>query len=141
VELLTYISAQNPIAYLQASRKAAQNAAPAYLYMFAWHTPQLDGRPRAFHCSEIPFAFANTDITENYTGASNEARKLGDKVAKAWINFARHGNPNHDGLPQWPAFTDANGAMMVFNNKCEVKNDPDGDARKLLTRMFYNKDV
>jgi para-nitrobenzyl esterase len=141
VELLTYISAQNPIAYLQASRKAAQNAAPAYLYMFAWHTPQLDGRPRAFHCSEIPFAFANTDVTENYTGASAEARKLGDKVAKAWINFARHGNPNHDGLPQWPAFSDSNGAMMLFNNKCEVKNDPDGDARKLLTRLFYNKDV
>ncbi|NNU34117.1 carboxylesterase/lipase family protein [Mucilaginibacter sp. S1162] len=141
VEILTYISAQNPIAYLQASRKAAQNAAPAYLYMFAWHTPQLDGRPRAFHCSEIPFAFANTDIAENYTGASAAARKLGNKVAKAWINFARHGNPNHDGLPQWPAFNDANGAMMVFNNKCEVKNDPDGDARKLLTRLFYNKDV
>ncbi len=141
VEILTYISAQNPIAYLQASRKAAQNAAPVYLYMFAWHTPQLDGRPRAFHCSEIPFAFANTDVAENYTGAGEVARKLGDKVAKAWINFARHGNPNHDGLPQWPAFSDANGAMMVFNNKCEVKNDPDGDARKLLTRLFYNKDV
>jgi para-nitrobenzyl esterase len=141
VELLSYVSAQNPIAYLQASRKAAQNAAPAYLYMFAWHTPQLDGRPRSFHCSEIPFAFANTDLTENYTGASESARKLGDKVAKAWINFARHGNPNHAGLPKWPAFSDANGAMMVFNNTCEVKNDPDGGSRKLLTRLFYNKEV
>ncbi|MES2807509.1 MAG: carboxylesterase/lipase family protein [Bacteroidota bacterium] len=140
VEILTYISAQNSMAYLQASRKAAQNAAPAYLYMFSWHTPQLDGRPRAFHCSEIPFAFANTDIAENYTGAGDEARKLGDKMAKAWINFARNGNPNHSGLPEWPAFSDANGAMMVFNNQCEVKNDPDGDARKLLTRIFYNKE-
>ncbi|MCC8425362.1 carboxylesterase/lipase family protein [Mucilaginibacter sp. UR6-11] len=141
IELLSYVSAQNPMAYLQASRKAAQNAAPAYLYLFAWHTPQLDGRPRSFHCSEIPFAFANTDVTENYTGASEEARKLGDKVAKAWINFARHGNPNHDGLPEWPAFTDTNGAMMVFNNTCEVQNDPDGESRKMLTRIFYNKEV
>jgi para-nitrobenzyl esterase len=141
IELLSYVSAQNPMAYLQASRKAAQNAAPAYLYMFAWHTPQLDGRPRSFHCSEIPFAFANTDVTENYTGASDEARSLADTVAKAWINFARYGNPNHDGLPQWPAFSDTNGAMMVFNNTCEVKNDPDGEARKLLTRIFYNKEV
>lgn len=141
VEVLSYISAQNPIAYLQASRKAALNAAPAYLYMFAWHTPVLDGRPRSFHCSEIPFAFANTAKCENYTGDTDEARQLADKVAKAWISFARTGNPNHSGLPEWPAFKDSNGAMMVFNNKCEVKNDPDGDARKLLTRIFYNKEV
>ncbi|MFD2865592.1 carboxylesterase/lipase family protein [Mucilaginibacter antarcticus] len=140
VEILTYLSAQNPIAYLQASRKAAQNAAPVYLYMFAWHTPQLDGRPRAFHCSEIPFAFGNTDVAENYTGAGDEARKLGEKMAKAWINFARSGNPNHAGLPQWPAFNDANGATMMFNDQCVVKSDPDGDARKLLTRVFYNKE-
>ncbi|GAA4099286.1 carboxylesterase/lipase family protein [Mucilaginibacter panaciglaebae] len=141
VELLSYISAQNPMAYLQASRKAAQKAAPVFLYMFAWHTPQLDGRPRAFHCSEIPFAFANTDKAENYTGSSDEARQLADKVAKAWINFARHGDPNHDSLPQWPAFTDDNGSMMIFNNTCEVQHDPDGESRKMLTRIFYNKEV
>lgn len=141
IELLSYVSAQNPIAYLQASRKAAQKAVPVFLYMFAWHTPQLDGRPRSFHCSEIPFAFANTDKTENYTGASDEAHALADKVAKAWINFARHGDPNHDGLPQWPAFNDDNGAMMVFNNTCEVQHDPDGESRKMLTRIFYNKEI
>lgn len=141
IELLSYVSAQNPMAYLQASRKAAQKAAPTFLYMFSWHTPQLDGRPRSFHCSEIPFAFANTDKAENYTGSSDEARPLSDKVAKAWINFARHGDPNHDGLPQWPAFNDDNGAMMVFNNTCGVQHDPDGESRKMLTRIFYNKEV
>ncbi|MES2278115.1 MAG: carboxylesterase/lipase family protein [Bacteroidota bacterium] len=141
VEILSFISAQNPMAFLQASRKSAQNAAPVYLYLFAWHTPVLDGRPRAFHCSEIPFAFANTARCQNYTSDTSEARKLADKTARAWLNFARYGNPNHKGLPEWPAFTDANGAMMVFNNKCEVRNDPDGDARKLLQRLFYNKEV
>jgi len=39
----------------QATRKAAQGAAPAYLYLFSWHTPLLDGRPGAFHSSEIAF--------------------------------------------------------------------------------------
>lgn len=141
VEILSFISAQNPMAFLQASRKSAQNAAPAYLYMFSWHTLMLDGRPRSFHCSEIPFAFANTDKTDNYTGATAQARKLADKMAKAWISFARTGNPNHSGLPAWPAFSDGNGAMMIFNNKCGVRNDPDGDARKLLQRIFYDKEV
>ncbi|MDP4209314.1 MAG: carboxylesterase/lipase family protein [Bacteroidota bacterium] len=141
VEILSFISAQNPMAYLMASRKSAQLVAPVYLYMFAWHTPVLDGRPRSFHCSEIPFAFANTDRCEHYTGASGEARILADKVSGAWLNFARHGNPNHKKLPEWPAFNEKNGATMVFNTRCEVRNDPDNEARELLQRIFYNKEV
>ncbi len=140
-EILSFLSAQNPMAFLQAQRKAAQNAAPAYLYMFAWHTPQLAGRPRAFHCSEIPFAFGNTDKCENYTGSSPAAKALANKMAMAWINFARSGNPNHPGLPNWSSFNKQNGAMMVFNNTCEVKIDPDGEARQVLERAYYNKEV
>ena len=89
-----------PFAFLKASHKAAQKTDPVYLYMFAWQTTMHEGRPRSFHCSEIPFAFANTDRAENYTGASEEASKLADKVAKCWINFASFGNPNHKGLPE-----------------------------------------
>jgi para-nitrobenzyl esterase len=141
VEILSYLSAQNPMAYLQAERKAAQNAAPVYLYMFAWHTPVLDGRPRSFHCSEIPFAFANTGRCENYTGDSAEARKLSNQMAMAWISFARTGNPNYNGLPQWPSFNEQKGAMMVFNNQSTARVDPDHEARELLQRIFYNKEI
>ncbi|WCT14860.1 carboxylesterase/lipase family protein [Mucilaginibacter jinjuensis] len=141
VEILSFLSAQNPMAYLQAERKVAQNAAPVYLYMFAWHTPVLDGRPRSFHCSEIPFAFANTNRCENYTGDSAEARKLANQMAMAWISFARTGNPNHNGLPKWPSFNEQKGAMMIFNNQSTVRVDPDHEARELLQRIFYNKEV
>jgi para-nitrobenzyl esterase len=141
VEILSFLSAQNPMAYLQAERKSAQNAASVYLYMFAWHTPVLDGRPRSFHCSEIPFAFANTNRCENYTGDSVQARKLANQMAMTWISFARTGNPNHNGLPKWPSFNEQKGAMMVFNNQSTVRVDPDHEARELLQRIFYNKEV
>nr|WP_067055181.1 carboxylesterase/lipase family protein [Mucilaginibacter sp. L294] len=141
VEILSFLSAQNPIAFLQAQRKSAQKGADVYLYMFAWHTPVLDGRPRAFHCSEIPFVFGNTDKCENYTGSSAEAKKLSTKMAQAWISFARNGNPNHPGLPAWPSFNKQMGAMMIFNNTCEVKVDPDGEARQILERVYYNKEA
>ncbi len=104
VEILSFISAQNPIAFLLASLKTAQKTDPVYLYIFAWQTPMLDGRPCSFHCSAIPFAFANTDRYENYAVASEEARKLDDKVAKCWINFVVFGNHNHKGLSEWQAF-------------------------------------
>jgi para-nitrobenzyl esterase len=46
-------------------------------------------------------------------------------MSTAWINFARTGSPNAKKLPSWPAYIEQNGAMMIFDNKCEVKNNPD----------------
>lgn len=140
-EIISYLSAQNPMAYLQAQRKAGQQGAPVYLYMFSWHTPVLDGRPRSFHCSEIPFVFANTARCENYTGATKAAATLAGTMTRAWIQFARTGNPHHAGLPAWPSFNEQPGATMVFNTVSTLKTDPDGDARKMMERIFYNKEI
>ena len=117
-------------AVTQAERKAALNAAPAYLYWFTWQTPILDGRPRAFHCSELPFCFDNTDRCAAMTGGTAEARELGTLMSQAWIAFARSGDPNHGGLPKWQAFSAERVQTMIFDNKCELKNDPDGAARR-----------
>jgi len=134
-DLLSFISTvstrQNAV--VQAELKAAQNAAPAYLYLFTWQTPVLDGRPRAFHCSELAFVFDNIDRCVNMTGGGADARALAAKMSEAWIAFARKGDPNHPGLPKWPAFTAGKGATMIFDNKCEVKNDPDGPERRTVT--------
>jgi para-nitrobenzyl esterase len=129
----TVPSRQNAV--VQAELKAAQNAAPAYLYLFAWQTPVLDGRPRAFHCSELAFVFDNIDRCVNMTSGGADARALAARMSEAWIAFARKGDPNHAGLPKWPTFTADKGATMVFDNKCEVKSDPDGLARRTVTMV------
>jgi para-nitrobenzyl esterase len=118
-------------AFLQAERKAALHAAPAYEYLFAWRTPMLDGRPGAFHSCEIAFVFDNASRCIHYTGASPEALRLSARVSQAWINFARYGNPNHSDLPKWPAFQEAK-ETMIFDNTCVVKTDPEGEGRRLL---------
>jgi para-nitrobenzyl esterase len=132
VELLSRMMSVRTNAVTQAELKAAQKGAPAYMYLFAWHTPVLDGRPRAFHCSEIPFVFANSDVSAFATGGTAEARELAGKVSDAWIHFARSGDPNHSGLPKWPAYSADAGPVMVFDTTCEVKNDPDRELRKVV---------
>jgi para-nitrobenzyl esterase len=132
VEILAFILSPRSALVAQAERKAALNAAPAYVYWFGWVTPILGGRPRAYHCSDISFAFDNTDVAATMTGGGPEARQLAAKVSDAFINFARKGNPNHSGLPNWPAFTAANGETMIFNTRCEARNDPDREERKTL---------
>jgi len=106
--------------------------APAYMYWFAWKTPVLDGTALAYHCADLAFAFDNIDRCANSTGGTPEARDLAAKVSQAWIQFARTGNPNHSGLPRWPAVSAQALPTMIFDTRCEVKNDPDAQERKSL---------
>jgi carboxylesterase type B len=57
---------------------------------------------------------------------------MAEKVSQAWIHFARNGNPNHKGIPNWPAYTRANGAAMILDNTCAVRNHHDRELMSLL---------
>jgi para-nitrobenzyl esterase len=119
-------------AVMQAERKAAQNGAPAFLYWFGWKTPVLDGRPLAYHCQDLAFWFDNIDLAAQATGGGKGARQLADKMCRSLIAFARTGNPNHAGIPRWPAYSASTRANMIFDEKVEVRMDPDREARRLI---------
>ena len=44
----------------------------------------------------------------------------------------RTGDPNGGELSVWPEYSEENGEVMILNNVCEVRNDPDREARKSL---------
>ena len=116
----------------QAATKARQGGAPAYLYGFNWRTPVLDGRPRAFHCLDIPFAFANSDRCDSMTGGGQDARALSAQVADAFVAFARSGDPNHAGLPRWRPVTREGAATLIFDAKTRFDPDPDAIERAAI---------
>ena len=117
----------------QASEKAVSGAAPVYMYVFSWSSPVNDGIYKSMHCMEIPFVFDNINRCEEMTGGGKDAHILADKMSRAWINFARTGNPNHKGLPTWPQYTAENGATMLFDNSCVLKNHPDKELLEIAT--------
>ena len=118
----------------QAIRKAALRGAPVYAYIYAWRTPVLDGRPGPFHASEIAFTFDNAELCGHYSGGTAESLVLSKQISTAWVNFARNGNPNHDGLAHWPAYTAEHRATMYFDTPCEVRNDPEGEGLRLIAK-------
>jgi para-nitrobenzyl esterase len=112
--------------------KHAQHAAPAYLYVFAWKSPVLDGRVRAAHRVDLPFVFDNTNRCAQLTGGTAEARALARRVSEAWVCFARTGDPNHRGLPKWLPFSPERVPTMLFDAECKVLEDHDKDARAIF---------
>lgn len=126
-----------PGAVNQANDKSAlQGGAPVYMYLFDWQSPVMDGKYKAVHCMELPFVFNNIHRCEEMTGGTKEAYALADKMSAAWINFAKTGNPNHKGLPNWPAYNATNTATMHFNNTCKVMPQMDKELFGLAKSMF-----
>jgi len=122
-------------AITQAERKAAQNAAPAYMYIFDWRSPVLGGKLGSPHGIELAFVFDNTDKTTGMNGTGADLVPLAEKVSAAWATFARTGKPDHSGLPPWPAYDTKTRATMIFNDECKIVGDPGRDQRLAITAL------
>lgn len=131
IEVMTLVNSNRKGVIETANAKAVQKA-PIYLAWFGWEPPLFDNRMRAFHCLDICFWFANTDLMLTHTGGGKRPRLLSDKMSGALLQFMKTGNPNGGGLPDWKPYTTENGETMILNDQSELKKDPDREARKSL---------
>ena len=113
----------------QAERKHALGAAPAYVYCWEWPTPAFGGKFGAVHGTDVGTAFHSSRGA--MYGERPEAQKMADRHAAAWVAFARTGNPNAAGNPQWDPYAPDSRATMVFADDTRAENDHRGDFRKM----------
>ncbi|HKA17544.1 MAG TPA: carboxylesterase/lipase family protein [Blastocatellia bacterium] len=121
-------------AITQAERKAALGKAPAYMYLWSWVSPGHAGKFGAVHGTDVSASFHN--IRDNIVGVGNTIGKvMCDRLASAWVAFAKTGDPNNPMIPKWPAYDATTRATMVFDTDTRVENDPRGEIRKFWESM------
>jgi para-nitrobenzyl esterase len=127
--ILNAVSIRNSVVNL-AKMKHDLKAAPVYTYYFSWQSPMLEDAG-AWHTADLAFCFDNTKRCEQGTGNTPEAQALAKKMATAWANFARTGDPSQPGLTWTPSDPEHN-QTMVWDNQCRMVNDPEGEIRKII---------
>jgi para-nitrobenzyl esterase len=81
--------------------------------------------------------FDNVAKSEAMVGNGPEAQKVADQMSAAWLAFARTGNPNARGVPDWPPYTTKDRATMVFDIESKVVNAFREDERKALAELKF----
>lgn len=115
----------------------ARQKAPTWVYQMDLPSPKDGGKWGAPHTFDIPLAFNNIDAPGSITGEGDTARRVARQLSRAFINLARHGDPNHEGLPEWEQYRIPARATMVFDKKTELINDPRKEERELFAKVPF----
>jgi para-nitrobenzyl esterase len=113
-------------------KRGALAAAPCYAYLVDWRSPAKNGTLGAHHGVELPFVFDTVGSFPDLAPRAAEAQSLADEMSRRWAGFARTGNPNVAGLPDWPAYSAPRRATMIFDSPSSLDDDPLGAEQALI---------
>jgi len=98
--------------------QAGTGKSSVYYYSFTQQPPFPAGSVYegwgASHFAELWYVFDHLDQAPWHWTAAD--RKVAEEMSSYWVNFAKSGNPNGPGLPQWPAFTNTDSKVLYLGD-------------------------
>ncbi len=121
--------------YLWATERAKTSKTKAYTYYFTRGIPWPE-HPEfgAFHTGDVPYFFANLKHLNRPWETVD--RKLSETASSYWANFAKTGNPNGKGLPNWPAFDAGQQVTMELGEKIGARPVAEKDKLAFFAQYF-----
>jgi len=97
-----------------------------WMYLFNWNSRAFEGRLKATHALEIPFAFDNLDRAgvDMFIGPGERPQHVADAMHAAWTGFINGGDPG------WARYDQDQRATMVFDDDSHIALDPAEQERK-----------
>src|ERR1017187_4911524 len=110
----------------------------AYYYYFDQHPEYAAGSTEAGrgspHGVDVPYVFEQLD--ELHRPLTADDQRISDAMAAYWTNFAKHGDRNGKGVPEWPVFSDENPVVMFFSGTAHTGRVPSEKPLKVLDSYF-----
>ena len=94
----------------------------AYLYQFSRRPDTAKARKLgAFHGVDLAYVFGTLTKKEGYDTTDSQ---LAAAMMAYWTNFAKTGNPNGSGLPNWPAYAKQSERILNLGEQIQVIEHP-----------------
>jgi para-nitrobenzyl esterase len=98
---------------------ASKNKKATYIYYYTHVPPDKPGFPNygAFHTSEVPYVLHTLHMWKRPW--TDFDYKLEENLTSYWVNFAKSGNPNGEGLSEWKTYDKQSGNILLIGDKIE----------------------
>ena len=109
-----------------------------FLYYFDQHPDYPKDSPRygygSPHGQEVAYVFMNLDASNPQTTKSD--LEISEAMGTYWTNFAKYGDPNGQGVPAWPVFSDKTTDVMYLGPTPHIGPVPSAESLKVLDGYF-----
>ncbi len=110
-----------------------------YYYYFDQHPDYPEDSPMhgfgSPHGQDVAYVFMTLDSLRR-SDISQSDYKLSEMMGTYWTNFAKYGNPNGEGVPEWPDFSDEKPNVMHLKSEPHTGPVPDEESMKVLDAYF-----
>ena len=89
-----------------------------------------DSKRGVSHASELAYVFGTIPAT-----ADQATRQVSEAMVKYWTQFAKSGDPNQSGLPEWPAFRKGNESYLEIATPIHAAKDLNKEKEDLFEKI------
>jgi len=113
----------------------ARNSSDVFFYYFTRVRPGGE-KLLAYHGAEIPYAL---DTAADWLPADETDENLTAAMSQYWLNFASTGNPNGNGLAEWPLYDTEKRSYQVLGDEIETKMDIEPEICDIMDRHLQER--